>query len=229
MTPDEWTDCPECGARLKESNLDEHMEDVHPHGATSEEERERIQRRQERIEKGKKYGVVAAAVLLVVGGLAVANQMGLLDSGPATGVSCENVAEGRGELVHEHAPWKLYLNNSEPFVPYDFTQRRYQVAAGYVHIEGGTESPIHIHEARPSLGCFLQTLGWSVQQGPQQNPQQMTSDTGVVYPDNATHDLRVLVDGEPAEDGWATPLVGGQEYVIRWTYSPGGTTNTTPS
>lgn len=221
MSSDEWTDCPKCGARLKASNLDEHMEDVHPKGVTSDEDRERLRRRRERLEKGKKYGAVAAAIIVVVGGFAAASQLGLLDTGPAAvGVSCENVAEGQGETVHEHPTWGLYLNNSEPFVPYDFTQRRYQGGASYIHLEGRSTNPVHVHEARPSLGCFLQTLGWSVQR----EPRQMTSDTGVTYPDNATHDLLIRVDGEPAEDGWATALAGGNEYTIRWTYSPGNTT-----
>lgn len=72
MTADEWTDCPKCGARLKASNVDEHMEDVHPGGATSEEERRRVQRRRRRL---KRAGLAVLGLALVAAAVVAAPQV----------------------------------------------------------------------------------------------------------------------------------------------------------
>lgn len=61
---DEWVTCEICGDRMKADRLDAHVDEVHPGGATSPEERQRIEQRKQR---RRKLVVGAVAVLAVAG------------------------------------------------------------------------------------------------------------------------------------------------------------------
>lgn len=160
---------------------------------------------------GSTMGMIAlfAGLALVLGGIAVADQFGVF--GSSTVGKCDTL-EGRG--LHEHAELYVYLNTSEPF---DFSPNRYQVQEGFVHFENGRspgpDTQLHIHEARPTLGCAFSTLGWTV------SPGKIVTDQGDEYVDDANHDLEILVDGEPADEGFRTLLVGQRTYEVRYTYT----------
>jgi hypothetical protein len=114
-----------------------------------------------------------------------------------------------GERTHEHA--HLIVDLPDRGIV-DLSPDRYQLAAGAIHVEGGDRDAegalVHVHQARPSLACFLATLGWHAEDG------LLALDTGEVYRDDATHRLSVLVDGEPAPEGVHTPLRGDTRYQL---------------
>lgn len=117
-----------------------------------------------------------------------------------------------GREVHEHAKLYVYLNSSEP---YDFSPDRYQLAARPVHIEGGERDAdgaiVHVHEARPTLACFLATLGWNV------TDERIETDTGAVYEEDARHGIEIEVNGSAAPDGFETNLTHRATYEVRYT------------
>lgn len=160
---------------------------------------------------GSTMGMLAlfAGLVLILGGIAVADQFGLF--GASTADDCDTL-EGRS--LHEHAELFVYLNSSEPF---DFSPQRYQVQEGFVHFEGGRaqgpDTTVHIHEARPTLGCLFGTVGWQV------SGDEIVTDQGDVYAEDANHQIEILVDGKPAEDGFRTLLVGQRNYEVRYTYT----------
>lgn len=168
---------------------------------------------------GSSMGMIAlfAGLVLVLGGIAVADQMGWLGSSGAT--ECDGLT---GESIHEHATLKVFLNSSQP---YDFTKQKYQVQAGFVHFEGGDGTTVHIHERRPSVGCLFNTLGWQV------SSDRIVTDTGQVYAEDATHELKVLVKKptqdsfQPAQKGFETPLVGNWQYRISYEYTGDASTS----
>lgn len=160
-------------------------------------------------------GLIAlfAGVVLVFGGIVAANQAGLFDdSGAGSGevLSCEETFTGRS--VHEHAGLEVYLNSSEPV---DFSQQKYQLADNRIHFEGGDGRTVHVHEARPTIGCLFQTFNWQV------GPDRLELPNGEVYEADANHEFEVLKDGEPADRGFDTPLEGQSQYVVRYTYTGG--------
>lgn len=161
-------------------------------------------------------GLIAlfAVLVLAFGGIVAANQAGLFseESGAQGSVlSCEETFTGR--TVHEHARLRLYLDSDET---YDFSAARYQVASPKIHFEerqsdgppGGAR--VHVHEARPTIGCLLQTLGWSVSE------DSLTTDTGETYAADANHEFQFLVDGEPSDRGFNTPLEQRTTYTVRY-------------
>lgn len=164
-------------------------------------------------------GLIAlfGGVVLVFGGIVAANQAGLFggDSSTVSGeiVGCEQ--SFTGSTVHEHAQFNFYLNSSETF---DFSQERYQVASPKLHFEAGQRdgppggATVHIHEGRPTIACLFQTLGWSV------SPDSVTI-SGETYAADATHEWRILVDGEPDEREFNTPLEGQKTYTMRYVYN----------
>lgn len=122
--------------------------------------------------------------------------------------ACEG--ELPGERVHEHPRLAVHLDGEVV----DLSPERYQLAARPVHVEGGARdahgATVHVHEARPSLACFLATLGWHVEDG------LVALDTGEVYRANATHRFTVLADGEPAEEGFQAALEGDTRYEVHY-------------
>jgi hypothetical protein len=164
-------------------------------------------------------GMIAlfVALALVFGGLAIGDRAGWFGGGSTT--ACDTL---EGEQVHEHAPLHVFLPGEEE--PVDFAPERYQRQEGFVHFENGQNPPdrkVHVHERRPTLGCLFGTLGWEV------GPDRVQLDTGESYsaPD---HDIRVLVEGEPAEDGFRSLIFGDVTYEVHVEPADGsGTGNTT--
>lgn len=153
---------------------------------------------------GSAMGLIAlfVALALVFGGLAIGDRAGWF--GEDTATSCDTL---EGREVHEHAELLVYLDSDTAF---DFSPQRYQVQEGFVHFEGGSSPPdrtVHVHEARPTLGCLFGTIGWTV------GENKVTTDTGESYTTDE-YDIRVLVDGEPAEDGFETKLFGEVTYEV---------------
>jgi hypothetical protein len=181
-------------------------------------------------------GLIAlfAGVVLVFGGIVAANQAGLFDDGGAAG-SGEIKSCGEtfiGSNVHEHADLEVYLDSNQP---YDFSPQRYQLADNRLHFEHGSGdangAKIHVHEARPTLGCLFETLNWRVAHDEAGEPVRIETDQGQVYEANGAT-LEVLVDGEPADRGFNHPIQQDETIVIR--YSPAdeaddGTSNDTAS
>lgn len=164
---------------------------------------------------GSTMGLIAlfGGLVLVLGGIAVADQLGWV-GGSGAG-QCDTL---EGSQIHEHAELFVYLDGDGQ--PYDFSAERYQVAAGFVHFEAGQQdangATIHIHERRPTLGCLFSTIDWQVSQ------DRIVTDTGETYAEDANNELKILVNGKPAEDGFRTVLVGERTYEVRFTH-PGGT------
>lgn len=163
---------------------------------------------------GTTMGMIAlfAGLALVLGGIAVADQFNLI--GDSTGVSCGEVQVGN---IHEHAEIQLYLNSSQVF---DFSPQKYQLQSDFIHFEQGQQpgpdTTAHIHSTpgtRPSIGCMFSTLGWQVSE------DKIVTDTGETYPVDENHELTILVDGEPADEGFAAQLIGGSTYEIRYEYT----------
>jgi hypothetical protein len=171
-------------------------------------------------------GLIAlfAGVALIFGGIVAANQAGLFSDDGASGEvrSCEEVFTG--SQVHEHARLEVYLGSDQP---YDFSAERYQVADPRVHFEHGQRDAngarIHVHEPRPTLGCLFETLNWNV------GPDRIETDTGEVYQANGEGEIEVLVGGEPIDRGFNEPIVGQEQYVVRWTPSDAGGDQTNSS
>lgn len=171
-------------------------------------------------------GLIAlfGGLILVFGGIVVANQAGIFEDGTTTSsgeiLSCDEVFTGG--TSHEHARLNLYLDSDQT---YDFSQARYQIADNRIHFEQGQQdgppggATVHIHETRPTIGCLFETLGWSV------SPDSLTIDTGETFAEDANHEFEFLVDGEPADRGFNTPLEGQSSYTVRYktVESSGGT------
>jgi hypothetical protein len=157
-----------------------------------------------------------AGVVLVMGGIALANSQGWFSDSPESveGVkSCDEVVDKSTlrEEFHEHARLEVYLNSD---TPYDFSRERYQQAASFVHFERGAQdangAQIHVHASRPTLGCLFETLDWTV------GPDRIVTDTGEEYVVDEDHKLDILLDGEPAPRGWNQPIVGGSPFVVEF-------------
>jgi hypothetical protein len=173
-------------------------------------------------------GLIAlfALVILVFGGIVAANQAGLFneETGAAGEVqSCEQTFVG--STVHEHASLEVYLDSDQP---YDFSAGRYQMADRGVHFENGAQDAngarIHVHEARPTLGCLFETLSWTVDQEDGE-PVRIETDQGEVYTADEG-DLEILLNGEPADRGWNTPIQQQDRFTIRYTEDAGGANGT---
>jgi protein-disulfide isomerase len=72
MAEDDWTRCEICGNRMKTDRLPQHKDEVHPEGAETEAERERVEARRERRRRINLGALAAIGVAsLVVGGWAL--------------------------------------------------------------------------------------------------------------------------------------------------------------
>lgn len=156
--------------------------------------------------------VMFGALILILAGWTIASQMGLFSDGGG-GDACATV-EGRS--VHEHARLEVYLNSTQP---YDFSPQKYQLQAQFLHLEEGqgdaNGAVMHIHQSRPTLACFFDTVNWQVSE------DRIVIDTGEVFEEDATHELEILVDGKPAKDGFETFLQQGQQWQVRYTWTGG--------
>lgn len=165
---------------------------------------------------------IIIGVAVAFGGLIAANQAGVFDT-VGGGDPCASV-EG-GNVVHEHATIYVYLDSE---TPYDFSPRKYQVAASFIHFEHGIQdrngAQVHIHQTRPTLACLFDTLNWRV------GPDGITTDTGEHYPVDEDHEIEVLFNGEPSDKGFQTELHGCSgpcnTYVIRYKTVDGGSDGT---
>lgn len=168
-------------------------------------------------------GLIAlfAGLVLIFGGIVAANEAGLFSGGGGTSgevLSCEDTFVG--STVHEHASLEVYLDSDQP---YDFSPGRYQLADNRIHFEAGAQdangATIHVHEARPTLGCLFETINWNVDQNDADEPVLIETDQGNVYEANGG-DIEILLNGEPADRAWNTPIQQGDSFTIR--YTPGG-------
>ena len=68
-----------------------------------------------------------------------------------------HLLSGIGPLrsVHLHADVKVYINGK----PIDFSQRKYQLAARFMHFEDGIGDVIHTHATGLTLGHLFKSLG----------------------------------------------------------------------
>ena len=68
-----------------------------------------------------------------------------------------HLLSGIGSLrsVHLHADVKVYINGK----PIDFSQRKYQLAARFIHFEDGIGDVIHTHATGLTLGHLFKSLG----------------------------------------------------------------------
>ncbi len=57
--------------------------------------------------------------------------------------------------THEHVDFKVYINGET----IDFSQSKYQLRSGYVHVEGGEGDLVHKHATGVTMAYFLNTLG----------------------------------------------------------------------
>lgn len=171
----------------------------------------------------KPQGSIALVVLLVTVPMAGC-QVPTDGSSPVNGSQDDGtIADGepiacaeafKGQRTHEHARVEVYLNSSRPF---DFSPDRYQLAHRSLHFEAGAldagGATIHIHEARPTVGCLLETLGWTV------NGDRLVTDRGEIYRETGEHSFEVFVDGQPSKKGFDTPLRGNHRVVLRYNSS----------
>lgn len=104
------------------------------------------------------------------------------------------------EIVHEHAQFHVIINGSS----FDFTQRRFQLQARYVHLENGKSSIVHKHRDNVRWRDFLESIDVEIFQN--------TSETCV----NITGELSCgkgeieLVDGKNI----SSEIVQGQHLII---------------
>ncbi len=184
---------------------------------------------------GTTVGMIAlfAGLIVVMGGLAIGDSLGWFGAGGAT--QCDTL---EGRQVHEHATVLVFLEDDQE-EPFDFSPPRYQVQEGFLHFENGRNPPdrmIHIHEARPTLGCMFGTINWQVSE------DRIVTDTGEEYVAEDGYEIRFLVNGEPAmeaygdvDNGIEVPLVQGNTYEVhhipedqetpdtsQWWYQGGG-------
>lgn len=124
-------------------------------------------------------------------------------------LSCGEVMGGNE--IHEHARIEVYLASEEP---YDFSPERYQLAHRTIHFEAGERDAggaiIHLHEQRPTLGCMLETLGWSIEH------DRIVTDDGSTYDPRSAAAFEVFVNGRESSEGFDTPLRGEATYVLRF-------------
>lgn len=170
---------------------------------------------------GTNLGLILVFIgfVVILGGIALASNMGWIGGDGASaggGASCDETLIDKS--VHEHARLEVYLDSEET---YDFSAERYQLATGFLHLENGQDdasngATVHVHQARPSLGCFFETIDWQVSQ------DRIVTDTGDTYEENGG-EITITVDGEPADV--TAPLVQGSVYVVEYTPGDAGGTD----
>lgn len=160
--------------------------------------------------------IVFIGFVLILGGIALASNLGWIGGdgpGATGGASCEETLIDKS--VHEHARLEVYLDSDQP---YDFSGSEYQLQAQFLHLENGEEDAngavVHVHQARPSLGCFFQTIDWQV------GMDRIETDKGQAYTADGG-EIVVTVDGEPAD--FSSPLIQGSTYIVRYSPADGGT------
>ncbi len=168
---------------------------------------------------GTNLGLILVFIgfIVILGGIAVASNLGWIGgdgAGATGGASCEETLIDKS--VHEHARLEVYLDSQET---YDFSGSEYQLQTQFLHLENGQEDArngamIHVHQARPSLGCFFETIDWQV------SPDRIVTDKGDTYVEDGG-EITITVDGEPAD--FSAPLVQGSVYVVE--YTPGEETS----
>lgn len=149
-----------------------------------------------------------AGLIIIMGGLALGENLGWFGSGGAT--ACDTL---EGRQIHEHADVLVFLDDDEPF---DFSAQRYQVREGFLHFEGGHNPPdlvAHLHEARPTIGCLFGTIGWDVSE------DRIVTDQGGEYVAEDGYEILLIEDDVRNEDDprnrtFRDYLIGPRTYVI---------------
>ena len=119
-------------------------------------------------------GVIAAVVALIAYGVYTYAQ-----NPPRT------AGFGAVGSTHEHAAFKLFINNQT----IDFSQPKYQVKSQYIHFEDGDGSTIHKHATGVNIGFLFETLGMKF------TSECIIMDNGEKYCNDGTNTLKFYVNG----------------------------------
>jgi len=103
----------------------------------------------------------------------------------------KNPLNPRGAKTHEHADFKLYINNKE----FDLTQDDYQSTAGKelnyaLHLHDNNGDNIHKHYTDETLGDFFSSLGITLTEDCLEIKSEET------YCNDETNILKFYVNGE---------------------------------
>lgn len=130
--------CPDCGKTFDSAEaLKQHKEAKHTLEANSAE-----QTKKPGMDKTK---LVIYSLIIIAGAAAVYVIMSSLSEAPRIG----SVGS-----THEHVDFKIFLEGKA----IDFSQPKYQIAAQYVHVEGGVGGVVHKHATGVTFRDFLKTM-----------------------------------------------------------------------
>jgi len=87
--------------------------------------------------------------------------------------------------THEHAAFKLFINNQT----IDLSQPKYQLQSTYIHFEGGDGDTIHKHATGVDIGFLFETMGMKF------TSECFTMDNGTQYCNEGTNTLKFFVNG----------------------------------
>jgi hypothetical protein len=93
------------------------------------------------------YELASSVILVSV-------SIGLIASAGIANGETESSSDGHQGEVHEHALFHVVINGSEV----DFTERKYQLNAGDVHLENNKSDIVHKHESGVTWSRFLNTI-----------------------------------------------------------------------
>ncbi len=101
------------------------------------------------------------------------------------------IEETKEDKVHEHADFKVYLENKQ----FNFSQERYQSTEERpidddMHLHDGNGEIMHKHRKGKTLGYFFNTLGINF------TKECLILDTGIRYCNENSKELKLIVNGE---------------------------------
>ncbi|MBI3412967.1 MAG: C2H2-type zinc finger protein [Candidatus Aenigmarchaeota archaeon] len=165
--------CPDCGKNFDSAEaLNQHKEAKHTTEIKAEEQKNNA--RSFNFDKTK---AVLYALILIAGVAAAYAIMSSLSTGPRIG----SVGS-----THEHVDFKIYIEGK----PIDFSQQKYQVAAQYVHVEGGVGGVVHKHATGVTFRDFLKTVNMDMES------KCFKSDNNKNYCDENGETLKFYLNGK---------------------------------
>jgi len=87
---------------------------------------------------------------------------------------------------HEHAAFKLFINNVEPI---DFAQNQYQVKSRYIHFEANNGALVHRHATGVDIGFLFESFGMKF------DNNCFTLDNGTSYCNDGDKTIKFYVNG----------------------------------
>ncbi|MEM2759440.1 MAG: hypothetical protein QXU32_06445 [Nitrososphaerales archaeon] len=88
--------------------------------------------------------------------------------------------------AHEHAAFKLFINNQEPV---DFSLPQYQVKSRYIHFEDANGVILHRHATGVDIGFLFESLGMKF------TNQCITLGNGTSYCNDGDKTVKLFVNG----------------------------------